>query len=135
MVERTLSYVSRHLPVAERLNKPLVIEEFGLPRDDHSFDVKAPTTLRDAFYGEILSAVGKQMEAGGHLAGSNFWAFGGAARPVKGRLFWREGDSYTGDPPMEEQGLNTVFDSDESTWKVIRAFGKSAERAVRRAAR
>ena len=134
VVAQTLSYVSRHLPVAERLDKPLVIEEFGLPRDEHSFDVRAPTTLRDAFFGEILSAVGKQMEAGGHLAGSNFWAFGGTARPVKGQTFWNEGDSYTGDPPMEEQGLNTVFDSDESTWKVIRAFGKSAERALKRAA-
>jgi mannan endo-1,4-beta-mannosidase len=27
-----------------------------------------------------------------------------------------------GDPPMEEQGLNTVFDSDASTWKVIAAY-------------
>jgi hypothetical protein len=29
---------------------------------------------------------------------------------------------------MEEQGLNTVFDSDESTWKVIRAVGKTLSR-------
>jgi mannan endo-1,4-beta-mannosidase len=26
-----------------------------------------------------------------------------------------------GDPPMEEQGLNTVFDSDVTTWRVIKA--------------
>jgi mannan endo-1,4-beta-mannosidase len=30
-----------------------------------------------------------------------------------------------GDPPMEEQGLNTVFDSDGSTWEVINSFSKS----------
>jgi mannan endo-1,4-beta-mannosidase len=30
-----------------------------------------------------------------------------------------------GDPPMEEQGLYSVFDSDSSTWKVINAFIKT----------
>jgi mannan endo-1,4-beta-mannosidase len=134
VVEKTLDYIARHLPVAERLNKPLVIEEFGLPRDKHSFDVSAPTSLRDAYYGKILSVLEKQSASGGHLAGANFWAFGGTARPIKGQTFWKAGDSYMGDPPMEEQGLNTVFDSDESTWKVVRAFSKSLEKSRSRAA-
>jgi mannan endo-1,4-beta-mannosidase len=56
---------------------------------------------------------------GGHVAGANFWAFGGTARPKKGQIFWKQGDDYMGDPPMEEQGLNTIFDSDVSTWKTI----------------
>ncbi len=30
-----------------------------------------------------------------------------------------------GDPPMEEQGLNTVFDSDISTWKIINTYSQS----------
>jgi mannan endo-1,4-beta-mannosidase len=125
VVEKTLNYIDRHVRIAEKLNKPLVIEEFGLPRDNHSFDVSSPTTLRDAFYGEIFSAIEKQLKTEGYLAGANFWAFGGTARPVAGQTFWKEGDSYMGDPPMEEQGLNTVFDSDQSTWKLIRAFSQS----------
>lgn len=125
VLEKTLSYIGQHLPVAERLGKPLVIEEFGLPRDGHSFDPASTTSLRDAYYAKILSFVEQHAVAKGHIAGVNFWAFGGTARPLKGQPFWKAGDSYTGDPPMEEQGLNTVFDSDESTWKVIRAAGKT----------
>jgi len=125
VVEKTLSYINQHLPVAERLGKPLVVEEFGLPRDGHSFDPSAPTSLRDAYYARILSFVEQHAAANGRIAGLNFWAFGGTARPVKGQTFWKAGDNYMGDPPMEEQGLNTVFDSDESTWKVIRAAARN----------
>jgi mannan endo-1,4-beta-mannosidase len=35
-------------------------------------------------------------------------------------VFWKTGDDYMGDPTMEEQGLNTVFDSDASTWKILK---------------
>ncbi len=130
---KAVLYIEDHIAVARRLNKPLVIEEFGLPRDAHkkeftaetqrrgeeflSLDPGSPTTLRDEYYRKILSYVGK-----GPVAEANFWAFGGTARPVKGQVFWKVGDEWMGDPPMEEQGLNTVFDSDASTWKIIRMF-------------
>jgi mannan endo-1,4-beta-mannosidase len=133
VIEKALSYIDQHLRVAERLNKPLVIEEFGLPRDNHSFDAEAPTSLRDAFYTKIFSVLEKQAGINGHIAGANFWAFGGASRPVKGQTFWKAGDSYMGDPPMEEQGLNSVFDSDTSTWQVITTFSKSLESNLSRA--
>jgi mannan endo-1,4-beta-mannosidase len=64
----------------------------------------------------------QNAERNGHLAGAAFWAFGGTARPIKNQIFWKKGDPYMGDPPMEEQGLNTVFDSDKSTWKIIKSF-------------
>lgn len=133
ILEKTLNYIDQHLSIAKRLNKPLVIEEFGLPRDNHSFDVSASTSLRDTFYTRIFSVLEKQPGTDGYIAGANFWAFGGTSRPVKGQMFWKEGDSYTGDPPMEEQGLNTVFDSDKSTWQIIRAFSKSLEKSRSRA--
>ena len=44
------------------------------------------------------------------LAGINCWAFGGYGVPAANETpFWREGDDLLGDPPMEEQGLNTVL--------------------------
>jgi mannan endo-1,4-beta-mannosidase len=129
VVEKTLSYIGEHIGVAVRLNKPLVIEEFGLPRDRHSFEVTASTSLRDSFYNKIFSVLEKQAGAGGHVSGANFWAFGGTSRPLKGQTFWKAGDEYMGDPPMEEQGLNSVFDSDASTWKMIKAFSKSLEKS------
>lgn len=110
-------YIAENAAVAERLAKPLVIEEFGLPRDGQSFDPSSKTTARDAYFGLILAKVGR-----GVVKGANFWAFGGSARPRSGQVFWRTGDEYMGDPPMEEQGLNTVFDGDRTTWQVIRKY-------------
>lgn len=133
VVEKTLKYIDEHLPVAERLKKPLVVEEFGLPRDGHSFDPASQTTLRDTLYGKIFAVLERHARAGGHVGGANFWAFGGTARPVRGQTFWKAGDSYMGDPPMEEQGLNTVFDSDRSTWAVIRSTSQSLKKSHGRA--
>jgi len=124
VIEKATSYIGQHLPIARRLNKPLVIEEFGLPRDGHSFDPVSPTTFRDKYYAKILSFIGNQPGGDSAVAGANFWAFGGTARPIKGQVFWKTGDEYMGDPPMEEQGLNTVFDGDKATWNVIRRTTK-----------
>ena len=127
-VAKSVAYIEQHVVVARRLKKALVIEEFGLPRDglpqrrgdaekspvSFSFEPGSPTSLRDEYYRKILSYVGKDV------AGANFWAFGGTARPIKGQVFWKRDDQWMGDPPMEEQGLNSVFDVDRSTWNVIR---------------
>ncbi len=125
VVERATAYLEQHLAVAEKLNKPLVIEEFGLPRDRQSFAVNSPTALRDDYYGKFFSRLAASAKSDGYLAGAAFWAFGGQARPIPKQIFWKDGDEYMGDPPMEEQGLNTVFDSDQSTWKIINSYGKN----------
>jgi mannan endo-1,4-beta-mannosidase len=124
VVKKALDYIDRHLIVAKKLNKPLVIEEFGLPRNNQSFDINSPTSLRDSYYEKIFAILAQHSETQGNLAGAAFWAFGGTARPIENQVFWKKGDEYTGDPPMEEQGLNTVFDSDKSTWKIIKRYGK-----------
>lgn len=118
----TSAYIRKHEAIAKELNKPFVVEEVGLPRDRHSFDIAAPTTLRDQFYAYLFSAVASSARTGGALAGCNFWGFGGTGRPAKGTVWWSDGDDYLADPPAEEQGLNTVFDSDTSTWGVITRF-------------
>lgn len=117
---KTAQYVQENLEVAKRLNKPLVIEEFGLPRDGQSFDPFATTRSRDKYFEGIFGLVKKIPEIGG----ANFWAFGGTARPIKGQPFWKAGDEYMGDPPMEEQGLNSVFTTDRSTWAIIHVASK-----------
>ncbi|HMQ05305.1 MAG TPA: cellulase family glycosylhydrolase [Pyrinomonadaceae bacterium] len=122
---KTVEYIDEHVEVAKRLNKPLVIEEFGLPRDGQSFNIRSETTLRDRYFAKVVGYVGKE----GIVAGANFWAFGGIARPVKGRLFWKKGDQYSGDPPMEEQGLYSVFDSDDSTWRLLKSLALSKTKA------
>ncbi len=121
VIANTETYIQQHDSVAQLLGKPLVIEEFGLPRDGHSFSVTTATSLRDMYYQHILSAWQKSVQQNGVIGGVNFWAFGGGSRPIANQTFWKEGDEYMGDPPMEEQGLNSVFDSDASTWNIIAA--------------
>lgn len=121
VVAKAVDYIDQHLVIAKKLNKPLVIEEFGLPRNNLSFDPAASTSIRDEYYQKMFSILAREKAGDGYLSGANFWAFGGSARPVKNQVFWKSGDEYMGDPPMEEQGLNTVFDSDRSTWKIIKS--------------
>jgi len=122
IVGKTNDYIRRHIAVAESLGKPLVVEEFGLPRDGHVYDPASSTTLRDAYYDDIFRIWQQNATGGGPLAGASFWAFNGQARPHAGQAFWKKGDDYMGDPPMEEQGLNGVFDSDTSTWRLIYSY-------------
>ena len=122
--EKMTNYINEHLAIAKKLDKPLVIEEFGLPRNAQSFDINSSVSLRDNYYEKIFAILAEHAKANGNLAGANFWAFGGTARPIKNQLFWKKGDDYMGDPPMEEQGLNTVFDSDQSTWQIINKYSK-----------
>lgn len=124
VVKKATDYLNEHIAIAEKINKPLVIEEFGLPRDGQSFAINSQTEIRDKYYEMMFAKVADSAKAGGHLAGANFWAFGGTSRPTPGQIFWKKGDDYMGDPPMEEQGLNTVFDSDKSTWAVINKYSK-----------
>ena len=121
-VSKTVDYINKHITVAKKLNRPLVVEEFGLPRDKNSFDINSGTTLRDKYYDTIFSIWQQHAKSNGVIAGANFWAFNGIARPIKGQVFWKKGDDYMGDPPMEEQGLYGVFDSDTSTWRLINRY-------------
>jgi mannan endo-1,4-beta-mannosidase len=125
IVIRTADYISRHSQVAIRLDKPLVVEEFGLPRDLHSFVNGSGTNLRDNYYRTIFTMVNNSRKTKGVIAGCNFWGFGGNGRAAKnGNYWWSEGDDYLGDPPPEEQGLNSVFDNDTTTWELITTFTK-----------
>jgi mannan endo-1,4-beta-mannosidase len=125
VISKTKDYINKHIAVAKDLQKPIVIEEFGFPRDGHSFDVNSSTVLRDQFYHTVFSYLKNSADTGGVIGGLNFWAFSGIARPIKGQVFWKAGDDFMGDPPMEEQGLNSVFDKDTTTWNIIYHYSSS----------
>jgi mannan endo-1,4-beta-mannosidase len=123
VVKNTKEYIDRHVAIAEQLNKPLVIEEFGLPRDNHTFSTDAGTWWRDRYYDYLFSSWKSSIASQGVINGINFWAVGGIAKgKPEQKYWWKPGDDYLGDPPQEEQGLYSVFNSDASTWQVIRKY-------------
>jgi mannan endo-1,4-beta-mannosidase len=121
--EKTNRYMNDHIEVAARLNKPIVLEEFGLPRDFHGYSPEESTVARDAYYSNAFGQVVDNADKLGPLAGCNIWAWAGRGRASEGHIHWLPGDDYLGDPPQEEQGLNSVFDTD-STVSVIADFNR-----------
>jgi mannan endo-1,4-beta-mannosidase len=107
---RTDEYIARHAAIAAEKGLPLVLEEFGFPRDANAVEYGSPTTLRDSFYAHVFNKVGKELQ------GVNFWGWSGFAVPS--HVQWEKGDAYTGDPAQEAQGLNGVYVTD-STVEVI----------------
>lgn len=110
--QRTREYVALHLPVMRRLHKPLILEEFGYPRDGYQTSSKATTTGRDHYYRYAFTLLHD-----GTLQGLSFWAWGGTA--PRRHLRWQPGDDYTGDPAQEEQGMNAIFQTDTTTLHII----------------
>ena len=114
--------INNHLEVARKLGKPLVIEEFGLIRDEGSIDPAAPVVGRDEYYSWLFEKVANSALEGGILAGANFWAFAGSGRARSEDGVWELGDDFLGDPPFEPQGKFSVFDTDTSTLSIIKYY-------------
>lgn len=119
MMDKSLRYLNQHIDYARQLGKPIVLEEFGLNRDGGAFGIQSSTAVRDRFYGAVFGLVQGRAAAGDPVAGWNFWAWGGAGRAANADYWWQPGNDFVGDPPQEEQGLYSVFDSDAASLKVI----------------
>ena len=109
----TRAYMERCWNIVKDLNKPMVLEEFGYPRDGYRIELGSSTQGRDIYYEYAFSLMDE-----GKLQGCCFWAWGGYAQPKHVR--WQRWDDYVGDPAQEEQGLNAVFACDTTTLEVIR---------------
>jgi len=113
------AYLDWHIDAANELGKPVVLEEFGINRDGGAYSPAATTVYRDRFYTAVYGLLARRAAAGDAIAGSNFWAWGGAGRTHNADFMWRPGDAFVGDPPQEAQGLYCVFDTDASTIAII----------------
>lgn len=112
--DKSKKYVDEHVAAAQRLNKPLVMEEFGYPRDGVCFKPGSPTTLRDKYFEFMLN-----MSKENGFAGANVWGWAGKARTNDDRVMWKAGDDYTCDPAHEQQGLYSVFECDTTTVRLL----------------
>lgn len=122
---RSLDYIDRHIEVAGKLGKPIVLSEFGLNRDQGGYSPESGVQARDRFYAAIYARVLEHMQAGDAIAGSNFWAWGGRGRTTNPDWMWKAGDPFTGDPPQEAQGLFSLFDSDASTLAIVSGHARA----------
>ena len=115
-------YINKHVTVAKHLNRPIIIEEFGLPRENESLVSSSSVANRDVFYNYIFNRVAESVAKKGPLQAANFWGFGGEGKAVTADGHWNPGDPLTTDPPQEPQGLNSVFSSDKSTLEIVKKY-------------
>jgi mannan endo-1,4-beta-mannosidase len=118
--KNAIDYFNRHMILSRKLNKPITLEEFGLPRDNENYNPGTPTSARDKYYEKLLSVVYDSSAAEAPIAGTNFWAWAGEGRGKNDDNFWRVGDPFTGDPPHEPQGINSVYDTDFTTINILK---------------
>jgi mannan endo-1,4-beta-mannosidase len=129
--KNTRAYFARQVAIAERLGKPLLVEEFGFPRDN-GYEPGTPTVYKDKFYALIYELALDSMKARGPVAGTHFWGWGGEGRAQHADHHFQPGDtSYVGDPPHEPQGWYSVFDVDKSTQAVIRNHAGQVKPLIR----
>jgi len=106
-IDFATNYLEQHEAEALELGKPLVLEEFGMARDGWTgagkLDPAATTANRESYYLALYAVVEASVAQGGPLAGDNFWAWGGEARPPS---------AWTGDPPYEEPGWFSIYHTD-----------------------
>ena len=116
--QKSYEYILPHRQLMNEIGKPLVLEEFGYPRDGYSFDLGSETTGRDMFYEYVFSL----MTDENLFDGCNFWGWGGYAVPAGEH--WQPGADYTCDPAHEPQGMYSVFAGDSTTVSIINDAAK-----------
>lgn len=100
-IDKSQWYIGMSCRILAPLGKPIVLEEYGYPRDNYDIRPGTPVTARRKYYQFIKTLP---------LAGTNFWGWAGEARPTHDR--WQRWAPYTADPAQEEQGMYSVFDND-----------------------
>ncbi|PKY37308.1 glycoside hydrolase [Rhizophagus irregularis] len=105
----------------QKLNKPLLVGEYGMARDAWSgaskYSPLATVINRTKYFSSLANKVfelEKQKACTGHM----FWAFAGIARPSDPAPTW------IGDPPHEPPGWYSIYDSDEKTLNVFAEHAK-----------
>ncbi|CEG67983.1 hypothetical protein RMATCC62417_04322 [Rhizopus microsporus] len=125
-------FISTRTEWANEINKPIVLEEFGMARDawrkpndpEYKYDPATPTSHKDDYYKGIFKQIEHLAHQGRH-SGANFWAYGGLGRstdkPNQYNMTW------LGDPPHEPKGWYSVY-NDDTTVKVIKDFTKKLQK-------
>ncbi len=118
-VSKAKTYIQDHIDFANFAKKPLVFEEFGVPRDNGNFSSTGTTKYRDNFFQMVFDFVLRSAKESGPLAGCNFWSWAGEATSWPAGEYWKPGEPFVGDPPHELQGWYSIHKNDKNTVGVI----------------
>lgn len=121
-LKKAKNYIRQHARIAKKLQKPLVLEEFGIARDNGSYSIEASTYYRDLYFKEIFELLEQLKQEGYPIGGSNCWAWAGEGRPRKPKAIWKVGDDFIGDPPFEHQGWYSIYNTDASTLEILKEY-------------
>jgi mannan endo-1,4-beta-mannosidase len=122
-IQYALNYLNEHVQIANKLGKPIVLEEFGISRDLNKHDPNSTVSIRDKYYAKLFEGVLNNAKSpNSSLAGCNFWAWGGEGRPRVPEDMWKLNDDFIGDPPHESQGWYSVYDTDSTTIMIIKNY-------------
>jgi len=124
-IDKVRSYINEHEKLAMKLNKPVVLEEFGISRDYNNYSSNSSVSLRDKYFNKVFDIISLKVKNGSPLVGSNFWAWGGFGRARKPKSVWGKDDQFIGDPPHEFQGWYSIYNSDLSTIKIIKEYASN----------
>lgn len=122
--KNALEHLKLHIDLAKKMNKPIVMEEFGLDRDYKSCLPGTPTKMRDEYFTALFDMLFREASLGAPAAGANVWAWGGEGEPMDKIKSSIESSAYVGDPFVEPQGLNSVFIKDKSTLRILEKYNR-----------
>ncbi len=112
---RAIQRIQQHIILARQLGKPLVMEEFGIDRDNSSTDPDSATTMREDYYAKVFRRVLDSCKAQDSLQAANFWLWCGEGG-LEALHQARVGNKKFREPV----DLNGVLHSDPTTLEVIR---------------
>jgi mannan endo-1,4-beta-mannosidase len=111
LLRSSLASVKRNADAAANMNKPLLIEAFGHPRDGGAFAPGTPTTARDRYFDQLY-ALCHDLQASGNIAGAMPWTWAGGYVSTPPGKSWRPGEPLGGDPPVHPQGYESIYGGD-----------------------
>ncbi len=118
-LEKAIAYIDEQIRLARTLNKPVVMEEFGLPRDGGIKNKAATTTMRDKYFNKILSLVCDSASGGAPITGANFWFWAGEGAPQNEHYQWGFGNEMRG-----VDNFNSIYSSDTTTINILKDYAQ-----------
>ncbi len=116
----SLAYINEHIKIARELGKPIVMEEFGLPRDYGAWEPGSPVTMRNKFFNTIINLVYDSAANNAPIAGANFWVWGGDGSSNNMNYKWGFGRKLGGGIDY----TNSIFQQDTATINIIKRFAE-----------